>query len=126
MNSLKRAIIESEVGKAVVSAPGVITRRYLFPPDFIGFVGHFPGYPILPAMVQLLMALTCAEELEGCTLEVDTINKAKFLMEIRPSHEILLNCKQRVFSGMLGVEIQIYMDDILASSISMTFKEKSY
>jgi 3-hydroxyacyl-[acyl-carrier-protein] dehydratase len=125
MNKLKRAIMESEVVKAIIPEPGVITRRYHFSHDFIGFVGHFPGYPILPAMVQLLMALMCAEELEGRALEMDTISKAKFLMEIRPGSELLINCKKWILNGILKVEVQISMDDVLASSISMTFKKKS-
>lgn len=124
MNKLKRAIIESATGPATVSEPGAIGRRYCFEPDFLGFLGHFPGYPILPALVQLMTALTCAEELMGRPLAMDTVEKAKFVKEIQPGQEILVLCRNRVISGRQGVEVRITAEDALVSSVSMTFKEE--
>lgn len=126
MNRLKRSILESAVGSATVPEPGVIMRRYCFQPTFIGFAGHFPGYPILPALVQLMTALTCAEELAGRSLEMDTVERAKFLMEILPGHEILVHCRKRTIHDRQGVEVRITVDDVLASSISMTFKGEGW
>ena len=58
MNKLKKEIIEAAMGPARGYESDKAVGRYLFPPGFIGFAGHFPGYPILPAFVQVLSALT--------------------------------------------------------------------
>lgn len=62
MNRLKKEIIEAAMAQIEVIGPDKASRRYCFPDNFIGFSGHFPGYPILPAFVQVLTAITVIEE----------------------------------------------------------------
>lgn len=68
---------------AVRTAPDVWTTDYRLPRDFPGFTGHFPGNPVLPALLQTAMVRLLIEDVLGepCSL---AIRNAKFSLPIRP------------------------------------------
>ena len=61
---------------------------YCFKPGFIGFAGHFPQSPILPALVQILMGQNLAVEAHNTELDLLEIKAAKFLEPVLPDQEI--------------------------------------
>ena len=124
MNKLKNEIISSAVSRLHVSEQGAGIKRYCFSPEFTGFSGHFPGFPILPAIVQVLCGLVVAEELKESPLEPITIEKAKFLLKLRPEQEIEVQCRERSIHGTEGFDIRITSDEGLASSFLMTYALK--
>ena len=124
MGKLKRAILSSAVGAVKVEEDGMATQRYCFPSNFIGFSGHFPGYPILPAFVQISIALTLAEEVKGGPLELAAIEKAKFLLELRPDQEIVVQVRERRIGERPGCEAHLLADEKVAASFRMIFEEK--
>lgn len=124
MNELRRAIVSSAIGKTTVDKADVITRRYRFKPDFVGFRGHFPGYPILPAFIQILTALTLVEEHRNCRLHLASVEKAKFHLPLLPDHEIEVACIQRQIGGLSACEARLTVAEKLASSFRFTFSEK--
>ena len=65
MRKLIDAIKKSSTGVAQKDSPSEIKNTYLFDDDFIGFTGHFQGYPILPAVLQLLVARLLIEDQKG-------------------------------------------------------------
>ena len=60
---------------------------YAFPPSFLGFQGHFPDYPVLPAILQFAMVRLIVEGVLGepCSLDV---SNAKFSAPVRPDDVI--------------------------------------
>lgn len=69
---------------AVIQAePAVWTADYRLPQDFLGFMGHFPGNPVLPALLQVAMVRLVIEEALGMPCFLD-IRHAKFSAPIRP------------------------------------------
>ncbi len=88
MNALRRGIRASATGDIARTGPETVARRYRFAPDFIGFSGHFPGNPILPAIVQVCAVVSLAEEEEGKPLRLAAVRSAKFLSPIRPGEEV--------------------------------------
>ena len=123
MNKLRQAIVSSAIGKKTEDENNVVTRRYRFKPDFIGFQGHFPGYPILPAFVQILTAITIIEEHQNCRLELATVEKAKFHLPLRPDLEIEVTCAQRQVNGKFICEARLIVTEGLASSFRFSFAE---
>ena len=124
MNKLKQAIVSSAIGKKTKDETNVVTRRYRFKPNFIGFRGHFPGYPILPAFVQILTAITIIEEHKKCRLELRTVEKAKFHLPLRPDLDIEVTCAQRQVRDKSIFEARLTVTEGLASSFRFTFAEK--
>ncbi|MBA4417511.1 MAG: hypothetical protein C0392_06340 [Syntrophus sp. (in: bacteria)] len=123
MSKLKSAIIASATGPAMETDQGVFRRKYTFSPDFIGFSGHFPGYPILPAFVQILTVFVTAEGVQGRPLALLSIEKAKFRKEILPDHEIEVEYQEGVIKGAASLKATITIAGGLATSLVITFKE---
>ena len=99
-------------------------KSYTFAPDFIGFSGHFPGYPVLPAFVQVLTALTMAEEVRGRPLELISIIKAKFRIEIHPGGEVEVQYRERTIKGEAGIEATLTVARWLSPPLcSFTFTD---
>lgn len=76
-------------------AAGPLTRLedgwsyvYTLPQTFTGFDGHFPGYPILPAVVQVRMALLLVAEACGVTPVLRELVQAKFMAPLVPDTPI--------------------------------------
>ena len=99
MNALRCGIRASAAGDIERTGPETVVRRYRFASGFIGFSGHFPGNPILPAIVQVCAVVSLAEEEGGKTLRLAAMRSAKFLSPIRPDEEVSIRCRRRVDSG---------------------------
>ena len=97
MNALRRGIRASAAGD--IPRTETVVRRYRFAPGFIGFSGHFPGDPILPAIVQVCAVVSLAEEESGKALRLAAVRSAKFLSPIRPDEEVSIRYRRRVDSG---------------------------
>lgn len=94
----------------------VIHCQYRFTPDFVGFSGHFPDYPILPAFVQILMGLDLLSRLRGIKQGVAAIENAKFRIEIRPGDDIFAQCSERTAGHKTLYEVRLTVGGGLASS----------
>ena len=123
MDKLKTAIFLSATGPARETEEGTFVKSYSFAPDFIGFAGHFPGYPVLPAFMQVLTALTMAEEVRGRSIKLTSLIKAKFRTEIHPGWEIEVRYRERVIKGENGIEATFTVGDALAASLLFTFTD---
>ena len=99
MDELRKEIAAAAAGPLAADAAGAASRRYRFAPGFVGFSGHFPGDPILPAVAQLLTVVSLAEEQAGTRLRIAAVRAAKFLLPIRPNEEILVRCRVRSDGG---------------------------
>ncbi len=122
MDKLKTAISLSAIGPAKETEGGIFVKSYSFAPDFIGFSGHFPGYPVLPAFLQVLTALSMAEEVEGRGLTLVSIVKAKFRTEIHPDREVEVRYRERAVRGATGIEVTLSVAESLAASLLLTVR----
>jgi len=59
-------------------------KTYIFPSDFLGFQGHFPENPILPAVIQIMMAREAIAEQMGPEYDVTKLSRAKYMKVITP------------------------------------------
>jgi len=123
-NRIKQAFGASDVGPLQVIDAHTITRNYVFDPNFIGFSGHFPTYPILPAFVQILTALELAKEQIGEPVELAAVRNAKFLQEVQPDQEISVQCRERLIDGRAGCDVTIRTGDKIASKFVITFTKR--
>ena len=88
----------------------VVTAVYSFPGTFPGFDGHFPGNPIVPGVVQIMIAARTAAL--GVEARVCGVRRCKFLRPVLPLEEVLVEtetsaetpgdkgqCRARLFVG---------------------------
>jgi 3-hydroxyacyl-[acyl-carrier-protein] dehydratase len=124
MDNLRSAIRSSASGPVRETEPGTFVRSYYFAPEFIGFSGHFPGYPILPAFIQMLTVLVMAEEVKGRRLKVLTLEKAKFQMEVFPGKEIIVQYREGIIKGKTRLEATLTVGESPAASFLLTFADE--
>ena len=124
MNKLKQQIIEAAVSGIEQPQMDTIKQRYRFGHDFIGFAGHFPGNPILPAFVQILMGITVAENHKGYRLKMTSVEKAKFHISIVPEKEIEVECRQRSIDELWSYDVRLSVSEGLAASYRIFFSAR--
>ncbi len=93
---------KDEIGKGILGSMfNLVTRtgeeaevRMIYSRDFIGFSGHFPGYPVLPAVLAIYSGWLLAEISQRQELELHAIRRAKFVAPILPGEEIEVSMKK--------------------------------
>jgi 3-hydroxymyristoyl/3-hydroxydecanoyl-(acyl carrier protein) dehydratase len=71
-----------------------VSLEFSVPEDCPYFDGHFPGYPILPAVAQIEMVVRFASRYLGTGIAVSQIRKVKFVNLIKPFTSILLKLEK--------------------------------
>jgi 3-hydroxyacyl-[acyl-carrier-protein] dehydratase len=74
------------------TGPGELRARFVFRADFIGFQGHFPGRPILPAVCEIQAALAMLEAWKGKPVALRDIILAKFATPVTCDEEVVYLC----------------------------------
>ena len=105
---MRTAIKEAALAPAQVSELAA-EQSFCFDQDFIGFSGHFPDYPILPAVLQVLLAQLLAEQVIGLPLAVISLTRAKFTQQLRPGDQIdvRLSCREMEGGWHCASELQV-------------------
>jgi 3-hydroxyacyl-[acyl-carrier-protein] dehydratase len=118
MNKMREAINRAALTPAVLSGD-MAEQRFSFKDSFIGFAGHFPEYPILPAILQTLLAQILAEQLSGEPLQFLSLNRAKFSRELRPDEQIDVSLKCLEKEGRLHCATRLRVADETAASFTI-------
>ena len=121
MSKLKEAVAAAAMGNAQIDEEGAASGRYVFPADFVGFEGHFPGYPVLPAIVQVLAAQLVVEQMAARVLRLTKLDKAKFHIRIGPLQEIRVECRQTRQNKEMVWHCTVLAGKELASSFRLSF-----
>lgn len=79
--------------------PGELQARFRFPAAFIGFQGHFPGRPILPAVCEIQAALAMLEAWKGEPVALRDIILAKFAAPVTCDEEVVYQCAVTMEGG---------------------------
>lgn len=98
MTPIEESIMKSLVG-TVVSDGETATACFNFPKKFEGFDGHFPGHPILPAILQFMVGRLVCCALAELPLRVKSISRAKFSQEIQPEKDIHVQVVRKEISA---------------------------
>lgn len=120
MNSMRQAINQAALAPAIPTSEGG-EQSFCFAEDFLGFAGHFPGYPILPAILQTLLAQLVAEQLRGEQLGFRSLERAKFTRELRPGDRILVKVSLRETGELLRCAAELRCAGASAASFILSF-----
>jgi 3-hydroxyacyl-[acyl-carrier-protein] dehydratase len=121
-SKLKVAIEAASISSIKVDGEGGTVGTFRFAADFPGFAGHFPGYPVLPAVVQVLTAQVVVEQMLDKPLVMQRLERAKFLKQVRPEQLLQVTCRERK-SGVWAARLEA--DGEPASAFWMTLDEES-
>ncbi len=121
MSELRQGIHRATVSPALQQEDGWVRGRFRFPPEFTGFDGHFPGNPVLPAVVQMLTAQVLLEQHLGRPLVLCWIDNAKFLRQIMPGDEIHVAVRPHPKKGPNSYEATLVTDTERAATFTLGF-----
>lgn len=89
MSMMRRAVLQAAGPLEHVPDQGAWRQSFCFAADSAVFAGHFPGHPVLPAVVQVLILQVVLEEI-GQPAQLACVPQAKFLAPLGPDTPILL------------------------------------
>jgi 3-hydroxyacyl-[acyl-carrier-protein] dehydratase len=119
---LTEAIRDAAVAGIERADDGSVSQRYVFTPDFPVFSGHFPGQPILPAVLQIMMASLLVEAATGRRLQPASIERAKFVNPIGPGALVEITCRRLAEAGADVWDARIVADGQAAASFFLTLR----
>ncbi|KAF1074915.1 hypothetical protein [Halodesulfovibrio sp. MK-HDV] len=120
MTPIEESIVDSLVG--TVTCEGTSAEAcYNFPKDFQGFDGHFLNYPILPAILQIMVGRLVCSAVSGVPLRVKSISRAKFLQEISPETnvQVQVTCKEVSTDNVHKFAVALFVNAAKASTFSL-------
>ena len=79
-----------------------LSATFRFPPEFLGFEGHFPGQPILPAVCEVQAALTMLRHHYGGA-KLEEIELAKFARPATCDETLHFRCVRKPGEGVASV-----------------------
>ena len=91
--SIEQSIAAESLQSVTVTDSGDITGVFFFAPDFPAFEGHFPGQPVLPAVVQLAAVRLLAARHLGTALIPTSLDRAKFKAMIGPEEPVTITIR---------------------------------
>lgn len=86
MRTIKAEIEQYMTGPTRENA--TLTSCFAFPPEFIGFQGHFPAKKILPGVCQIQCALSTLEKGGGKAVVLKEVALAKYFSPVFPDEEV--------------------------------------
>ena len=85
--------------------PGPVETALRVARDHPAYAGHFPGSPVLPAVVLLAETLAAIEAASGRAAQDWSISNAKFLAPVGPGAALVL-AHESLASGAVRFEIR--------------------
>jgi 3-hydroxyacyl-[acyl-carrier-protein] dehydratase len=122
MTSLNQAILNARCGPFESLSPGQWMQDLRLPPDFIGFAGHFPDNPLLPAFVQIRIAQTLIETALSRPLRAAAVSQSKFLRPIRPNETMTFTIRLPAETrSAFQAAIQVFVGHEKAATFRLAF-----
>lgn len=88
--SIQQGLLEKSLQSMIETEDGRVRGVFSFSPDFPAFEGHFPGQPVLPAVVQVAaVRLLAARHLDVKLIPV-SLNRSKFKAMVGPNEPMTI------------------------------------
>jgi 3-hydroxyacyl-[acyl-carrier-protein] dehydratase len=91
--------IMASIAHVAVQPGGETEAAMVFTPGFVGFSGHFPGYPVLAAILAVYSGWLLAEISQKQEMELCSIKRAKFMAPILPYEKLEVSLKKTSQDG---------------------------
>ena len=69
-----------------------LIAHFIFPPEYIGFAGHFPGRPVLPGICYIKAVIIMYQAWRKTEVHLKEIIVAKFFLPVSPDETLRLEC----------------------------------
>ncbi|MDR0339865.1 MAG: hypothetical protein LBH65_06270 [Desulfovibrio sp.] len=94
--------------------------EFVFPTDFAGFDGHFPGDPMLPGIAQIMAAALTVSP--SGSKDLRRIGRSKFMSMVRPGDRVRVRVECRESGTDLKVSAQCETDNGVCAQFKLVMK----
>lgn len=84
LNAISQKVEKSQADNGVE----IFSKCFTMQSDFLAFQGHFPDYPILPGIVQIMMAEMTISESMQTEYTIQEVKQGKFVKPIEPNCDV--------------------------------------
>lgn len=102
---------------------GELEAVFVFPADLAVFSGHFPGRPIVPGVLEIELVRAALERFTGSPLRIVSVERAKFLREVKPGERIDLLLGFTSEGALLRVKGKAAVGGKKAAQVELTFEK---
>jgi 3-hydroxyacyl-[acyl-carrier-protein] dehydratase len=121
MSSLFQAVRDCRLPSPGAECSGECAAVFLFPPEFPGFAGHFPGNPVLPGIAQIMAVLHACGP--GAPPALRGIKTCKFLRPVRPGELVAVQGRRKGEGESASVAATLHIDNVLCASMTLFLAE---
>ena len=121
--TLREAILECGLSDVAIQDEG-FQWVLCFPRDFVGFSGHFPDHPVLPAFVQILTAQCALHQRSGQSWTLQQVKRAKFMKIIEPDQTLIVTWQEKDLAEGLQCHFTLTVDDQKVASLIAVFRSQ--
>ena len=100
-----------------------VSANLCCPPDFPAFAGHFPGQPVLPAVIQLALVRTLAAEVLNRPLHPEKAERVKFKTMVRPDETVFVEVGLKSVGEKWQAEFRLKNDQDTIADGKLLFRE---
>ena len=118
MSNLFQAVLTAASGGPFRGPDGWYGQIFVFEAEFLGFAGHFPDNPVLPAIVQIMASCAASAAWLGRPPEVRGVRNAKFLIPVLPGDAVTVLTRPL---GEGSAEVKLISDDRTVSTFTLFF-----
>lgn len=119
MSQLAHAI-KSCMSDLVFGPDSTLRASFIFPADFLGFKGHFPGKPILPGVCKIQAVLLMLEESQKKNFLLKEIAQVKFFSPVSCNEKIIFEVEEKLeANGEVSVKAIVTREDKKAAEIHL-------
>jgi 3-hydroxyacyl-[acyl-carrier-protein] dehydratase len=103
---------------------GTVSAEFRCPADFPPFAGHFPGQPVLPAVVQLVFVRILAADLLQTDLELVRTGRIKFKEMVRPDEIVNIHIALEEIDQQWHALFKLKKNDSVVASGTILYRAR--
>lgn len=111
ITSIEQNILEESLQSMTETDTGGVIGIFSFSPDFPAFEGHFPGQPVLPAVVQVAAVRLLASKYLGKKLVPIRLDRAKFKSMVGPEEPMTITISLNLSDRDVAISFSITTDN---------------
>ncbi|MDX9981318.1 MAG: hypothetical protein RBU25_14935 [Lentisphaeria bacterium] len=115
--SLQAQLRSCASGPPTAAGDGSITQTFCLAAGLACYEGHFPGEPVTPAVVQVLLARVVLEDALGRRLRVRQVNGGEFRRVVKPEERVDVRLRRTADDVYLAT---LAVGDAPAAKFSLT------